>query len=73
MAVQMKTMKQTHDCPICKTEHVDGEPCDPATCEHHDYEYTENGWMECIYCGHETESDDDGDDQYEYDGARFDD
>lgn len=52
-----------HLCDMCNTIHVDGEPCDPTTCEH-DYDSCkgDDGWMVCIYCDDEQPDDYDGDD-----------
>ena len=54
-------------CDLCHTHHIDGEPCNPKTCEH-DYDHSEGdyGWMVCIYCADETGDDRDGHVEYDY-------
>jgi len=54
---------KAHECDMCNTRHIDGDLCDPTTCEH-DYDSPKwaDGWMVCIYCGDEQPDDYDGDD-----------
>ncbi len=56
-------LSKQHDCGMCNTRHVDGEPCDADSCEH-DYDSSkgDDGWMVCIYCHDEQPDDYDGDD-----------
>ena len=52
-----------HLCDMCNTIHVDGDLCDPTTCEHdYDSDKADDGWMVCIYCHDEQPDDYDGDD-----------
>lgn len=65
MAYNRLILETPHDCDMCNTRHIDGEPCDPTTCEH-DYDSSDgdDGWMVCIYCGDEQPDDNDEWDDY---------
>ena len=58
---------KAHECDMCNTRHIDGNLCDANSCEHdYDSDKADDGWMVCIYCHHETEWDDDGHVEYDY-------
>lgn len=63
MAYNRLILETPHDCDMCNTRHIDGDLCDPTTCEHdYDSDKADDGWMVCIYCHDEQPDDYDGDD-----------